>query len=110
METESQVLMKITDHKINTTEGWENSKLQVMEELLFSKFRENEKIYFLLLNMRPLNLIESTLDDFWGAGCKIGTIALKEGIWKGNNHLGKMLMYVRDILARELEEKNRGDE
>ena len=45
-ETESQVLMKITDHKINTTEGWEKSKLQVMEELLFSKFRETRKSIF----------------------------------------------------------------
>ena len=89
METESQVLMKITDHKINTTEGWENSKLQVMEELLFSKFRENEKIYFLLINMRPLNLIESTLDNFWGAGCKIGTIDPQRGNLEGEQSFGK---------------------
>ena len=104
METDSQVQMKITGQRICTNNTWENSKLQVMEELLFCKFRQNKSLYFLLLNTRPLYLIESTLDNFWGAGCKLGTVALEEGIWKGNNHLGRMLMYVQDILAKELEE------
>ena len=103
METDCQVLMKITGQKITTTTQWDNCKLQVMEELLFCKFRQNLKLYYLLLNTRPHKLIESTLDNFWGAGCKIGTIALEEGIWIGKNHLGQMLVYVRDILARENE-------
>ena len=101
LETDSQVLMKIMGQKIKTNEQWENCKIQVMEELLFCKFRQNQNLYFLLLNTRPHNLIEATLDNFWGAGCKIGSIALKEGIWKGINHLGKMLVYVRNILARD---------
>ena len=101
--TTDQVLMKRTGQKINTNEEWEYNKIRVMEELLFSKFRQNKRIFFLLLNTRPLYLIESTMDRFWGSGCIIGTIALEEGCWTGQNHLGKMLMYVRNILAMELE-------
>ena len=103
MDTNSQVLMKITGQNIRVNEKWENSKIQVMEELLFCKFRQNQNLYFLLLNTRPHYLIEANLDNFWGAGCKIGTIALEEGIWVGKNHLGRMLMYLRDIFARELD-------
>ena len=101
--TDSQLLMKRTGQKIKTTHEWESSKMRIMEELLFSKFRQNKKLYFLLLNTRPQNLIEGTLDTFWGAGCRIGSIALEEGIWTGQNHLGRMLMYIRDIFARELD-------
>ena len=103
MNTDSQILMKRTGQKISTTEEWESNKIRMMEELLFSKFRQNKRLYYLLLNTRPHNLIEGTLDTFWGAGCRIGSIALEEGIWTGQNHLGKMLMYIRGIFAREIE-------
>ena len=105
MGTDDQVLMKRTGKRISTNEEWETNKMRVMEDLLFCKFRQNQRIYFLLLNTRQLYLIESTLDTFWGSGCMIGTIALEEGCWTGQNHLGKMLMYVREILANELEHK-----
>ena len=64
MGTESQILMKHTGQKIIVTEEWERNKIRVMEELLFSKFRQNKRLYYLLLNTRPLNLIEGTLDTF----------------------------------------------
>ena len=103
MENTDQVLIKRTGGRISRNQEWERSKMRVMEELLFCKFRQNQRIYYLLLNTRPLYLIESTLDNFWGAGCMIGTISLEEGCWTGLNHLGRILMYVRETLARELE-------
>ena len=83
--------------------------MRVMEDLFFSKFRQNQRLYFLLLNTRPLHLIESTVDTFWGAGCMIGTVAIEEGCWTAQNHLGRMLMYVRDTLAREIEYEKEAD-
>ena len=56
----------------------------------------------LSLNTRPLNLTEATTDDFWGAGCMLGSIALEEGCWVGKNTVGKLLVGVRTILVREL--------
>ena len=72
-----------------------------MEELLLEKFGQNRELFYLLMNTRPFDLIESTLDNEWGAGCKLGSIALEEGIWEGNNHLGRMLVYIRNKFAKE---------
>ena len=74
-----------------------------MEELLFCKFRQNKPLYYSLLNTRPMFLIESTLDDFWGSGCNFGSIALEEGCWEGRNNLGVLLVKVRNVLVHELE-------
>ena len=98
-----QADMKKKGAQIVTTAYWEAHKLKVMEELLFCKFRQNKQLYYSLLNTRPLNLIEATLDDFWGAGCILGSIALLEGIWEGRNNLGKLLIKVRNFFVKELE-------
>ena len=60
-----------------TDESWEKDKFNVMEELLWAKFRQNRELYFLLMNTRPYDLIESTMDKCWGAGCLMGSIALR---------------------------------
>ena len=86
----SQSDMKREGAKIITTAFWEAHKLEVMEDLLFCKFKQNKKLYYSLLNTRPLNLIEATLD----AGCIFGSIALEEGSWEGRNNLGKLLVKV----------------
>ena len=82
---------------------WEIHKLQIMEDLLFCKFEQNKQLYYSLLNTRPHHLIESTTDTFWGSGCKLGSIALDEGCWEGKNHLGNLLVRVRDFFVRKLE-------
>ena len=94
--------MKRIGSQIKVDGRWEGVKSQVMEDLLFAKFRQNKSLYYSLLNTRPLNLIEATIDDFWGAGCMFGSIALEEGCWIGKNTLGKLLVRVRTILVREL--------
>ena len=57
-----------------------------MEEHLIEKLRE---LCFLLMNTLPFDLLVSTLDAEWGAGCKFGLIALDDGIWDGMNYLDK---------------------
>ena len=99
--------MKRLGADIVTNERWECIKLEVMEELVFCKFRQNKVLYNCLLNTRPHNLIECTLDEFWGAGCLLGSIALNEGCWPGQNYLGKILVRVRSQLAIELEESKK---
>ena len=93
--------MKHRGKSIQIGENWNEIKLRVMEDLVFAKFRQNKCIYYSLLNTRPMDLIEATQNTFWGAGCTLGSIALEEGCWQGLNHLGRLLMKVRDV--RELE-------
>ena len=102
-KADSPAYMKQRGSEIRVDERWQNLKLRVMEDLLFAKFRQNKKLYYSLLNTRPMDLIESTLDVFWGAGCILGSIALEEGCWDGQNHLGRLLMKVRSSFVRELE-------
>ena len=95
--------MKQKGGEIQIDEKWHTVKLQVMEDLLFAKFRQNKTLYYSLLNTRPMNLIEATIDSFWGANCILKSIALEEGCWQGLNHLGKLLIKVRNVFVRELQ-------
>ena len=95
--------MKRAGAEIVKTAVWEAHKLEVMEDLLYCKFSQNRKLYYSLLNTRPWNLIEATLDGFWGANCPFGSIALDEGSWEGKNNLGKLVMKIRNHFVRELE-------
>ena len=101
--TDSPALMKRIGGQVQTCEHWERVKLQVMEDILTAKFSQIKELYYSLLNTRPLELIEATLDNFWGAGAILGSIALEEGCWVGQNHLGKILMKVRNNLLQEIE-------
>ena len=74
-----------------------------MEEHLWAKFRQNKKLYFLLMNTRPYDLIECTMNTCCGAGCMMGTIALEEGVWEGANHLGRMLVFIRKRFEVEMD-------
>ena len=102
-KTDSPALMKTWGGQISVNNHWDEHKLQIMEDLLFCKFEQNKQLYYSLLNTRPHYLIESTLDFFWGSGCKLGSIALEEGCWEGQNHLGNLLVRVRYCLVRRLE-------
>ena len=102
-KTDSPALMKRIGGQVQTCEHWEQIKLQVMEDILTAKFSQIKELYYSLLNTRPLELIEATLDEFWGANAILGSIALEEGCWVGQNHLGKILMKVRNNLLQALE-------
>jgi hypothetical protein len=74
---------------------WDEIKLQVMEDIIRSKFQD-EGLAKMLTDTYPQKLAEGNTwgDQFWGV-----TYVQFEKKWKGQNHLGRILMRVRaDLL------------
>ncbi len=73
---------------------WETVKVSIMEEIVRAKFVQNPYLMKKLLNTGELLLIEGNTwkDTFWGVDISSG---------KGENHLGKILMNVREELRKE---------
>jgi predicted NAD-dependent protein-ADP-ribosyltransferase YbiA (DUF1768 family) len=68
---------------------WEHRKLEVMYRAIFHKFTTHLSIRAILIETEDAEIIEdSPRDYFWGCGI--------EG--NGTNHLGRILMEVRDEL------------
>ena len=102
METDSPSDAKAKTKGLIKTEEWDRIKLDIMRDLLFCKFKQNRNLYFKLLNTRPHALYECTLDNYWGTGCRLLSVMSVEGDWGGSNHLGILLMHVRDVLVSEI--------
>jgi hypothetical protein len=77
---------------IPTKIGWHNTKIDTMREIIQSKFSQNPDLQEKLLETEDAYLIEGNTwgDTFWGM-CG----------GKGENHLGKILMEVRESLQKE---------
>lgn len=75
-------------YAVHLREGWESVKIQVMEEVLWSKF-QIEPMRSMLLETGNTELIEGNTwgDTFWGT---------VDG--EGRNLLGKLLMKIRNRL------------
>lgn len=88
-ECEHPAQAKRLGRQVATVENWPDIRLMVMEELLFQKFACDGKLYKMLMDTDNRQLIEGNTwgDTFWGV-C--------DG--KGENHLGRLLMSVRDSL------------
>ena len=71
---------------------WEEVKVGIMEEIVRAKFTQNEDLKQKLLETGGMTLEEGNRwhDTFWGIDQNTG---------KGENHLGKILMKVRDEIA-----------
>lgn len=70
---------------------WEEIKDQIMYEVVFAKFKQNEEIQEVLLSTGDQEIVEDSTtygDSYWGCG--------RDG--KGRNQLGKTLMKVREEL------------
>lgn len=80
---------KRAGRRVDLRHDWEQVKISVMRELLFSKFLGNPHTAQLLLETQNEELVEGNTwnDTFWGV-CN----------GYGENHLGKLLMEVRGIL------------
>lgn len=72
---------------VDTYEGWDKDKVRVMLLVVFEKFRQNEDILQKLIatGNQKLEAVSISNEDFWG---------IADG--KGQNILGKILMYVRE--------------
>ena len=71
---------------------WNEKRLALMENLVFQKFNNNERLKELLLNTGNRQIIEGNYwhDTFWG---------ICNGV--GENNLGKIIMKVRDELRQK---------
>ena len=87
-----QVAKKLGRGVKNLRPDWDSVKIGIMERIVFDKFNRNVDLRNALLATKGFELIEGNWwkDTFWG---------ICDG--KGDNHMGKVLMKVRD----KLEEK-----
>ncbi len=80
--------------KVKLREDWEKVKLDFMEEIVRNKFSQNERLKDMLLETGDAVLEEGNTwnDVYWG-------VSLKNG--KGENHLGKIIMKIREELRKK---------
>ncbi len=86
---ESPGAAKKAGRKVTLRSDWEQVKVGIMKDLVLQKFQEHEELRELLLATGECHLEETNTwrDRFWGV-CG----------GQGQNHLGKILMEVRDEL------------
>jgi ribA/ribD-fused uncharacterized protein len=100
---------KALGQRVKLRPGWEGMKLGVMERLLRQKFSWETYAGERLRQTGDRELIEgnSWNDEFWGAvwvrylSRELQVHACGDaGEWRGENHLGKILMKIRSGLIR----------
>ena len=81
------VQAKRLGRKVKLRDDWEEVKLDIMTEVVSQKFLQHPHLIEMLLQTGDEELVEGNKwgDRFWGV-CK----------GKGENHLGKILMKIRD--------------
>jgi ribA/ribD-fused uncharacterized protein len=79
--------------------NWEQIKVNIMKEIVWLKFQQNEGIRNLLICTDGEQLFEGNTwgDNFWGVDLR----ALYDNNIVGENHLGKILMEVRSYFINE---------
>ena len=77
--------------QVQLRSDWQEVKLGLMEEIVRAKFRQNPETAKLLLSTGDRELIEGNTwhDVYWGVDIRTG---------EGENHLGKILMKIREEL------------
>ena len=84
-------MSKKAGRRVQFRADWEDVKLSIMEDIVRAKFTQNEDLKQLLLATGDLVLEEGNTwhDTFWGVDVKTR---------EGENHLGRILMRVRQEL------------
>lgn len=84
---------KSKGRKVTLRPDWEEVKVQIMEDLVRAKFTQNEDLKKLLLatGLRKIEEGNTWNDTFWGVDAATRS---------GENHLGMILMKIRDELHR----------
>lgn len=88
--------VKRKSYELTLIDGWETKKLIYMREFVTYKFLHNKELQIKLLETGNQNLIEGNFhgDVFWG-------MTLLENPNFGENHLGRILMEIRDKIKLE---------
>lgn len=90
-QTEKPGQTKKLGRKVEMRPDWEQIKLQVMEDLVRQKFTRHPELGAQLIATGDAEIQEGNTwgDRFWGVDAKTG---------EGENHLGRILMKIRDEL------------
>lgn len=101
MNAKTPQAMKAIGHKVQgfSEEEWERQAPDLVRPGLEAKFRQHAESKQYLLESGDLQLVEASYDKFWGNGHSFydKKIMDKKDEWT-NNHLGRMLMEIRDGL------------
>ena len=78
--------------QVTTSDQWEDTKEDVMREIIEKKFDQCKELKDELSKIeKPITIVEAVYDDYWGSGLdKLGTIHTKQRKWPGKNALGKI--------------------
>lgn len=95
-DSKSPGLAKRAGKAIQLRHNWDDMKLEIMEKLLCQKFAD-PKLRAALVATGEADLIEGNRwgDRYWGCTWEAGS-------WVGENHLGRLLMKIRDSLKEEM--------
>ena len=86
--------MPFKDHS-----GWNMKKISVMRDVPTAKPESSDKFRSVLINSQDKILVEATCDKFWEAGlCPQLVMTTDIRKLRSSNHLGKLLMELRDKL------------
>lgn len=88
--------------RVPNSPAWDQVKLDKMKPIIEMKFNQNHILRAEILKTGEVNLIEATIDTFWGAGLPLSAKKLRDGHWNGHNHLGKILMNYRYEVRRSI--------
>jgi predicted NAD-dependent protein-ADP-ribosyltransferase YbiA (DUF1768 family) len=70
--------------------NWDAKRITVMERLIRDKFNEHFPLKLKLINLENVKLVQGKSDTFWGV----------DESGNGENHVGELLMKVRDDIIR----------
>ena len=84
--------------RIQEVPSWKKAELPLMKKVQNIKFTMQEENKKKLLDTFPLDLIFACPEFFWGGGEPFGDEAYTRGFYSGRNHLGVILMEIRDSL------------
>jgi len=89
--------------KVDENKWTEGKRLQTMEKALLLKFSQNTHLKQVLLSTGSMNIWEArSQDNFFGAGANAADLmSMDREKVTGANHMGKLLMCVRDHLMKE---------
>lgn len=82
---------------------WNKHCKTIVEEIKYSKFKQNPKLLEKLLKTEGILVEASPFDQIWGIGLtEDDPRALDESTWRGKNWLGECLVNVREKLKGEM--------
>ena len=84
---------------VRDQDSWNTQSLKIMETGCRAKFASDGSLSDFLKQTGNCTIVEARNDDFWGAGKDIKLLKADDNpSWDGTNHLGHILMRIRDSL------------